>query len=183
MATGIEIWLGYEYTEYHAKAPPDAPRVPWPLPADGSEDGPREDWPAAFDRYADRAEVRNRLEAAWVAACGETGWKVLKQKEKRYWPVRVPGSARAYDFSPFCLDKQFGGEMGFDFPEVPIGVPLSGRYFPTFLDYKDSSGALPNPLVVWEPETARLIDVAARHITAAVPWLRDARTMVVLIHY
>ena len=183
MATGIELWLGYTYPEYHKKAPPDAPRVPWPLPTDGSEDGPRETWPDEFYAYSRRKDVREPLVQAWLGAVKEMGWGIAtpaKGKARTYFNVNTV--AGKDEFSPFSLDKQFGGEMEFDFPHVPIGVPLSGRYFPVFLDHK-SSGCLSNPLNLEDPELLRMITIARQHITNAVLWLAAAKLMVVLIHY
>lgn len=98
-----------------------------------------------------------------------------------YFNVDTPAGRR--ECSPFRLGMALYGEMGYDFPAVPIGVALSGRYFPTFLDYRDESGTLPAPLVVWTPEMAGMIDAAVRHIVSRVPWLGRGKTMVVEMHY
>jgi hypothetical protein len=183
MATGNEIWFGYTYPEYHEKAPADAPRVPWPLPTDGSEDGHREEWIDQFDEFC--KAVDPHLKEAWLAAVKELGWPTPVPKRGKgnegYFTIHVEGGKR--DFTAFSLYRQIGGEMEFDFPDVPIGVPLSSRYFPTFLDWRDPSGTLPNPLVIWTPEMARMIDVATRHIVTAVPWLRAGKVMVLELHY
>ena len=85
MANGNEIWLGYTYPEYHEKAPKDAPRIPWPLPTDGSEDGPLEEFPDLLYLYS--RNTRDPLIEAWIAACTELGWdKIGPRKKEKLLP-------------------------------------------------------------------------------------------------
>jgi hypothetical protein len=178
VATGIEVWFGYTYEEYDRKAPIDAPRLPEGTTAgNAKEEG--NSWYDRFQEYADIAAVRNPLETAWVGACMELGWKVGKKKG-RYWPVTTP--AGRSEFVPFSLHAQYGGEMEFDFPDLPVGVALSGRYYPRFLDYK-TDGCLPNPLVLWTPEMERMIEVARVEILKYAAWLMDGKLMIVEQHY
>lgn len=180
MATGTEIWFGYMYPEYHVKAPPDAPRMPWPIPNDGSEDGWSEEWREAMGLYSHNATV---VQEAWMCAMNRIGLKPGTPKERDFFPVYVAENKERYDFVPFKLEYELGGEMGWAFPDVPIGVALSSRYFPTFLDYRSSSGTLPNPIIIWEEETKKLIDIAVEEIVKAVPWLKSGKLMVLEIHY
>jgi hypothetical protein len=189
MATGIEVWFGYTYPEYHKKAPITAPRLPWPLPTDGSEDGPLEEFPDRFDEWS--GTLDEALQAAHHAACVAVGWKpVPKPKKKKSalpqvffeTPARETWNECGTEFSPFGLAMEWGGEMEFELPEVPIGVALSGRYRPVFLDYA-TDGCLPNPLVIWTPETKKMIEIARGEIVKRVAWLLDAKPMVVEIHY
>lgn len=193
MAQANEVWLGWLYPQYHEKAPADAPRMEgWkPEWAAGLPETRQEradflevnaEWKFAFDGWVKKTCDRPLLNA-WLDAVKAMGWTAKPAKKSLRQGHVVETPAGKWEFSPFSLGAEYGGEMEFFPPDMPIGVPLSSRYYPTFLDYRDPSGALPNPLVVWDRETAKMIEVAARHIVAAVPWLANAPTMVVEIHY
>lgn len=188
MANGNEIWLGYNYPEYHMRSPKDAPRLPWPLATDGSDDGDEIAFRERLDTYFHRKDVSLPLRKAHESCCLEMGWLPAKKPRgitsrlpRTYW--RVGGKAgEVLEFDPFNFDVQIGGEQGFEVPDIPIGVPLSGRYAPVFLDYKNDGG-LSNPLNLEDPELLKMILLAREHIFAHVPWLADAKWLLVECHY
>lgn len=180
MAYGNELWLGFLYPEYQAVAPQEAARVEWPLSTDGSEDGILEDWPDVFELYADT--LKAPLLDAWKNSAADMGWPKPKPAGRGtlaagYWKIG------AVEFIPFALDMLFGTEMEFAFPDVPVGVALSSRYFPTFIDHRSRHGTLPNPLVLGDPHTDTMIAVAKKRIVEAVPWFAAAKIMLVERHY
>ena len=185
MAEGNEIWLAYRYADYHEKAPPDAPRLrEW----NGSLDQEHlehvtevnDDWIDLFDEWA--RKHKGLLRRAFDAACAEMGWKIVSVTKSGDIELEIaPG--KQWEFAPFDFDREWDTEAGFELPDLTIGVALSSRYFPRFLDYDDPHGALPNPLNLDDKELGRMVGIAKKHIIAEEPWLADASIMVLMIHY
>lgn len=196
MANGIEVWFGYTYLDYLKYAPDTMPKLRYMeedekavgkvVPAEVIRDDPDEylwdieKWQEAFNLAAEKT-VNSLLLAAWIMTCEELGYKVgafensLRRREiKTQW-----GETEA---NPFELQTEVGGEMEFEFPDLPIGVGLSGRYHPVLLDIRDD-GMMPNPMMVWDDDIKKMIDVAAKHIIAVLPWMVNAKPMVVSLHY
>jgi len=211
MAMGIELWLAYPRMEWERHAPPDAPRLhlgnatvrPAGLPEKHTDkqytqwraacdswraeaEAGYDDWREKFDEWAGRQKAA--LRKAWEGAVKEMGWSFEgKGKPGRKAHSTVRGEYPAVDgveHSPFDLDAPgLHNEGGFELDTLPVGVPLSSRYYPCFLDHEDSSGGLPNPLDLTDATLTTRVRVAKRHITAALPWMELARLNVVLMHY
>lgn len=188
MATGNEIWLGGSCDFYWKHAPPDAPRLPTCEELDDPESSGDElrEFGAAFEAYADG--YRTRLLRAWYDAIAAVGWTpdvsfdhAREQRDKPAFPgpidVSTPVGPR--QMYPFVLRADHCDAMGYEPPEMPFGVALSGRYRPTFLDYRDESGAIPPVLPIWDEEYFSMIAIARPLIVRVLPWLAEAKICVV----
>lgn len=111
------------------------------------------------------------------------GFKKVERSEDRFGHVRLaaqtPKGEREFDV--FHL-----GTRGFieDYKlhdGVVLGVPLSGRYWPTLLDWEDASGTLWT--VSFDRDMERDIDKARKAITKAIPMFDGAVVHVVFETY
>jgi hypothetical protein len=85
-------------------------------------------------------------------------------------------------FAPFKLELFFDlVNMGENEKSASFGVALSGRYFPTFLDWRESSGTI-YP-VVFNADLCYDIEMAKRQITKVLPWMTAADITVKEIFY
>lgn len=65
--------------------------------------------------------------------------------------------------------------------QAVLGVSLSSRYVPTFLDWRDEHGTL-YP-IVFDDEMNTLIFLATEELTRVLPWMTDAKVIVLERHY
>lgn len=68
-----------------------------------------------------------------------------------------------------------------DTREIFLGISLSGRYNPTFCDWKNENGTL-NP-IIFNDELRGMVEIAERLLTAAWPHLENASLMVLSKEY
>jgi hypothetical protein len=74
-------------------------------------------------------------------ACKDAGFTFLGAQPHRYLNYATPLGTR--EMVPFELELYYDpDEIGDTEETMAFGVSLSGRYFPTFLDWEDPSGAL-----------------------------------------
>ncbi len=175
MANGSELVLGF--------APPDYARVREALGiriplADDEWEACRDDGP---EEYLEKsaAKVQKLLREAH-AECIATLGKVLGTSRDRYTVVETALGPR--EFSPFRVELHYDwSEMGEKPEHTTFGVSLSGRYFPTFVDWKDPHGTLWP--VRFDKETLALVQVARDAIERRLPIFKDAHLAVIEKHY
>lgn len=68
-----------------------------------------------------------------------------------------------------------------DTREIFLGISLSGRYKPTFCDWKNENGTL-NP-IIFNDELRGMVEIAEGLLTAAWPHLKNASLMVLSKEY
>lgn len=204
MAYGNEIVLGFPYAKWPILEKELKLNIPRPRPgdpngfeeyeegffADMSEiDGLREYW----ENLEAHEIIEKSLEPyqaillkAWHVSCAEMGWKPVEKKKakksrKDDYPVYItPAGER--EFSPWQLQFSYDpGEMCETPDQAIIGVAISGRYFPTFLDWKDSSGGIWN--FVFGPRPVQELEIARRNIIKALPVFENADWIVRENHY
>ena len=178
MAYGNEVVLGWGLNEYaHVGAV-----LGVKLPRSAYPDEWKEDVETG-EIVSIQAELDGRLDAAHLAALAGAGFTMSMASRPsigRYTRAQTPCGTRS--FRPFVFELFYDvGEMD-DTPETStFGVALSGRYFPTFLDWKDEHGTL-YP-VRFDAEMNRLIQIARHHIEAEFPIFSTASIIVVGRHY
>lgn len=86
-------------------------------------------------------EINKALEAAHREALEAIGFKVQHRKNDNGYLVAT-GPCGKREFAPFCLQSFSDSEGETTFEDAPWGVALSGRYVPTFLDWRDEHGTL-----------------------------------------
>lgn len=92
----------------------------------------------------------------------------------------TPSGVRS--FSPFSLQLYFDpDEMGDEPENAVLGVGLSGRYFPSYLDWRSEHGCIEH--VVMDEQTMDMIEKAKEEITKAFPPAKDFEVMYVECHY
>lgn len=126
-------------------------------------------------------EVQAALLDAWKKACDDMGWKFIKEKNNHHFIFETPLGER--EFSPWTLEFQYDpNEMGEVYREHGvICVAISGRYFPTFLDWRDPHGTVWNLVV--GPDIPKEMMVARKRIIEAVPCFEQAEWIVREKHY
>jgi hypothetical protein len=200
MAYGNEIVLGFTYDKWPILEKELKLNIPRPRPGDpnGFEeyeegffedlseiDGLREYW-ENFDVHEIVEKLLTPHQAvllkAWEISCEEMGWKLLEKakKKKSFLPYMTPAGER--EFSPWQLE--FGYDP-YNMEETPdqaiIGVAVSGRYFPTFLDWKDAHGGIWN--FVFGPKPVQELEIARRNIIKAIPVFEAADWIIREKHY
>src|SRR5581483_4453491 len=161
MAYGTELVLGWPFLQWDkltdVKLPKYvAPRgmiaLPWepsvrggPADVDPEELDPDGDTEArtvrdVFEPVLDAFEPQ--LRQAHHAALLELGFTPPADINESYPRYETPAGER--EFMPFRLEMFYDpGEMGDSAEDAVIGVAISGRYFPTFADWKDAHGCMP----------------------------------------
>lgn len=114
-------------------------------------------------------------------ALEDVGFEILRAKNKTGY-VDAKTSLGKREFSPWTLELFYDPhEMGEEAEHAVIGVAISGRYFPTFADWKGSHGTL-SP-IIFDDELQLMQGIAKRHITSVLPCLKNAPWIVKEIHY
>ena len=199
MAYGNELILGFPFAQWdkltdvklpnYVIQPASRLALPWE-PEEGED--PEELDPSGDDSTGSvrdafepvLGEFDAALRKAHHAALLELGFTPKKGKKKNdnrldYPIFNTPEGER--EFSPFDLELFYDpGEMGDNAEDAVIGVAISGRYFPTFADWKDAHGCVP---MIFDAEMQRIMEIAKRHITGVLPCLQEAPWMVLMIHY
>lgn len=164
--------LEVEYTDAEGRAIPL--RGPTSTPWDWSED-PRSI--EIIETAPTLDEVRRLLRQAHLAAIREIGWRIVEEGGKAPSVVTPLGPR---NLQPFELSVYYDSVKGG--PETALlCVPLSKRYRPCFLDWRNPNGTL-EPVVLDE-EMRRMMELARRHIVAVLPAFASATFMVSLEHY
>lgn len=117
------------------------------------------------------------------AAMAGMGW-TIKGMTKEPHPtfiVETPFGLR--EAFPWSIQLQYDvDEMGDDYSTITLGIHLSARYFPCFLDMESEHGTLANT-IAFTGETMRRIAVARSAILVDMPAFSDAYILVREIHY
>jgi hypothetical protein len=185
MAYGNELILGFN----SAKWPIAEKSLKFKMPKIAAADDVES---ADDDVFADIAAaaiesvaqvVDKKLFKAWKRACAAMGWKDLGTWGKPpvsgiKWQTPVgPREIIPWTFE-FQLDQD---EMGEKPSDAIIGVPVSGRYWPTFVDWRNQHGTVWN-LVVGPKEPIEM-GIARSYIIEAVPAFADADWIIRERHY
>lgn len=202
MAFGIEIVLGFKYPQWNIIENGLGFKMPRPIEGDphgfdlfekgyfddfSELDALKEYWEhddldldlngilePIFDRHAPQ------LAQAWHAACLEMGWKFLNQESQNSYLYETPLGQR--ELIPFCFELFYDRSEFEDTPEQAIlGIALSGRYFPTFLDWDDRHGGLYNYSI--GPKLPKEMEIAIKHINKAFPFFEQADWIIKEQHY
>lgn len=133
------------------------------------------------DRVQSAIDADIALMKAHKDACLEMGFWLVTGKPaiENYLIVSTPFGERT--MCPFALEMVYDpDEMGDNRHSAIFGVPISGRYFPTFADWSDDSGGMTN--ILCDPEQKEWV-IAKKHIVLALPWMKDAKFYVKEKHY
>ena len=138
MAYGTELVLGFEPAMFGRVC--TALNVPVKF-----SDEPTDAELSEF-QYLKLETIDEKFRAIHHQCCLDMGWTPLKKKKPRFknddYPI-YETSKGPREFAPFRLELFYDpGEMGEDPEHAILGVALSGRYFPTFLDWKDPHGGV-----------------------------------------
>lgn len=127
-------------------------------------------------------DINRRLEAAYFAAACRAGWTWAgfgKGSYDKHHHFDTPGGLRRV--APFRIEYQYDpDEAGDDESMASLGVALSGRYVPTFLDIESPHGALYGVDLMDALEKSK---VAIEEIVREVPELADMRLLLREIFY
>ena len=120
-----------------------------------------------------------KARAAWEDAIARKGWRIVAPDGNGVRLETEFGPRTAY---PWALYVQFDPEEVGDHPcDATLGVNLSARYFPVFLDMAHEHGTLGS---VIDLDALRAdIEIAREAILAQIPELSEARVIVRDIFY
>lgn len=125
-------------------------------------------------------EFKQRLHIAWRKSIDDMGWalgtiidKDGKPAKSRYNGVISPWGNREAAYWVMHADYD-PHEMGHTPEDWAIGVNLSSRYFPTFMDMKDAHGTLSYTILL-NDEFFNYIKVAKENLVAVIPEMHDAQ--------
>jgi hypothetical protein len=200
MATGNELILGFLYEnsgdllqamgiQMLCLESPDSLEIGFNLPEhlSGKNDDEVNDWITenivffntpdfrVWDDLPILKEINEALVKAHYEACLEMGWILKKVGKYPEYPVyETPKGLR--EFSPFNLEVHFDhSEMGEKPEHAVIGVSVSGRYFPTFVDWENKHGTIYN--IICDPNQL-IWQVAKKHICAVLPCFKNAQWII-----
>jgi len=123
--------------------------------------------------------VNQRLEVAHQLALEDMGFKQITKKNGSISAITPLGER---EFYPFKLELHFDpDEMGETEDSAVVGVAISGRYFPTFADWKDEHGSL--YLIVFDREMKKCMEIAQKRISEELPIFANAVYIVKEKHY
>lgn len=130
----------------------------------------------------DKPPLQNKLlQAAHAAACGDMGWELLKPMDHLYITYETPLGAQ--ELAPFTLEYDYDREeMDDDEEDAVFGVAVTGRYRPTFVDWRAPHGGSGNA-VVFDKRTLAEMEIAKKRIVEALPEFADAVWIVKQKHY
>lgn len=173
MAHGIELILGFCYSD----SPELLKKAVEELKLD--LDTSRESHEYLMPDEA-KAMVNQKLKEIHLLCLKELGFKVNKNPKSRYVNVETPLGER--EFASFTIELLLDPhEMGEDINCAVFGVSISGRYFPTFADWKSPHGTL-YPLSFNE-DIKKCMEISAKHISEEFPIFKEANWIVKEIWY
>lgn len=126
-------------------------------------------------------DIDKILKTAHHDACVVAGWTVHEDDElyESDSQVAVDTDVGRREMYPFVLEVFYDPHEIGDLPKhAKVGVAISGRYQPTFLDYQDENGTLMDV-----PIDLNLVMIARDAIAAHLPIFKDAKLMIVEKHY
>ena len=85
------------------------------------------------------------------------------------------------EFATFVFEMFLDEEINDDPDQAVFGISLSGRYYPTFLDWKDPSGSL--DVLILDEDSMQMVETARRYIVEKFPIFQTAKVCVVMRHY
>jgi hypothetical protein len=128
----------------------------------------------------DKLKVNLKLREIHLRCLKDMGFKVNKNSKNRYVNVETPLGER--EFVPFDIELFLDPhEMGEDINCAVFGVSISGRYFPTFADWRSKHGTI-YPLSFNE-EVKKCMEIASKHIMEEFPIFKKANWIVKEIWY
>lgn len=172
MAYGIEVVLGFNYEQLSVFEGATGISMP-------RGDALRAAWSEQDILEGDRVVALNeRLATAHRRACEKMGF-THKQTKGRHEIYGTPLGVR--EMVPFTLEFFFDpGELGEEVEQSIVGVSISGRYFPTFLDWRSAHGTIWNQPVHPLP---REMQIARDVIMMAIPGFSEASYIIRDVHY
>lgn len=176
MANGTEVVLGWGFADYARIREALGISIPTtPDEWDALNEKGNEEYLAGTSTK----KINKLLEEAHQE-CVATLGKVIGKDRDRCTLVETTLGPRS--FSPFRIELHYDPSEMDETPEVTtFGVSLSGRYLPTFLDWKDPSGCLWP--VRFDAELNALIAVARTAIEKRIPIFATAHLAVIEKHY
>lgn len=176
MAYGNEVMFGYRYHEF--KELHSLMEVHFDEFDLEEDDDAYHDLCDLLEGLFQRAN--EKIEELFPTILEEAGFKYLGKSTRSYYVAETPLGKR--EFSPIRLEFQFDPyELGERLQDSVIGFALSGRYVPTFLDWKDPSGTLWN--ITFDQEFLSLVDCAKKHLLKEFPMFENAHIIVRENHY
>ena len=118
-------------------------------------------------------ELSEKTKESWLNAIAKKGWPVsLRTIGSGYYIIDSEFGKR--ESSPWSFDIQFDPHEVGDRPEdATMGINLSSRYFPTFLDMHNMHGTL-GSIIDFEA-LHKDIEIAKEEIIKLIPEMADAK--------
>lgn len=122
---------------------------------------------------------KTQLVKSWRDACTGMGWQV-KRSDKRYYKVSTSDGPRR--MAAWGLKFYYDTSNLADTPELGvIGIGISSRYYPTFLDWENPHGTIYNQVV--GPRMPQEMTIARACIVENLPCFDKADFIVREVHY
>jgi hypothetical protein len=171
MAFGFELVLGFPFEQFSKVShltKVDIQNRQW-----NNEDDFRDEVLDEFLHFSDALKVAHLLTLKKV------GFYDVVEDARGFTAITPLGKR---DFSPFHLQWKFDPyELEDQIKDSIIGISLSGRYVPTFLDWKSTHGTISN--VAINKELLDMVKIARTEIVKVIPEFADAELIIREEHY
>lgn len=125
-------------------------------------------------------ELYESISNAQRLAFEDMGFEFLRNSNGGWMIYTTPLGQR--EFTPWNLELYYDPhELGEKPEDAVIGVAISGRYFPTFLDWKNPNGTIDNQVV--GPEPPKEIQIAHKRLIEAHSCFEKADWLIKMNHY
>lgn len=187
MADGMEFWFGFDYK--------DATPLFNHLNISGS---PEEIFKSYYetdeypiDEYMDTdagKQLNKNLRTAWERSTAKLFWPFMgynvnakhrKPNDTSHPVLDTPWGLR--ECSVWGLSEYRDGEYEVEYKDAFIGVNLSARYFPTYLDMSSEHGTLDDCVI--DDEFLKKIAIAKEELIYILPVFSNAKVRLLQIHY
>lgn len=171
MPTSFEVHLGFTFPQFEMAERALGIKIDL-----DDEDDEMDGEYFKFSSAKKQIEAMNKVNRAWRKSLTDAGLKIAGQDpeeddDSSRLLVKTPDGNRT--MGSFTLELNYDpNEIGHEPEDATIGISLSSRYFPTFLDYKDPHGTL----TVLDLD---LLQIARNNIEAEFPIFKQANVLIV----
>lgn len=171
MANGNEVVLGFRFHEYGSLN--ELSSLDLTTLNERSEDEIRDALWTDFNLFNDA------LKMAHIEMLKEAGFTILGERNGHI-VAQTPMGVR--EFSPIHLYFYFDPyELGEEIEDSIIGIAISGRYVPTFLDWRSEHGTMWN--ITFDNELLDMAEIARAQIVKVLPQFQRAHIIIRETHY
>jgi len=140
----------------------------------------KEDWEDDWENndLFTNQNITSQLENAFLRSIKKYGL-IFKNKSDHYYIINTPKGDRELTGFNFSLEYD-PDEMGDDENTITFGIHMSGRYFPTYVDWIDEHGTL---YYIDLEDALNMIKIAKKELIKEFPYVINAKVHLKEIWY